>query len=136
MAAGPARETGASTSRCIGRPGQDGSCCVPASGTSIRQRPAHPPAAVLPNLASSLNNQSNRLAALGRREDALAAIDEAVTIRRQLADARPDAFLPHLASALNNQSNQLTSMGRASDAASAAAEAAQPGVAPADTGRS
>jgi hypothetical protein len=30
-------------------------------------------------LAASLNNQSGRLSALGRREDAMAAIDEAVT---------------------------------------------------------
>ena len=52
----------------------------------------------------SLNNQSNRLYGLGRREEAQAAIEEAVTIRRQLAQARPDAFLPDLAMALNNQS--------------------------------
>jgi hypothetical protein len=35
-----------------------------------------------------LNNQSNRLSGLGRREEALAAINEAVTIRR-LCDGRP-----------------------------------------------
>ena len=40
------------------------------------------PDAFLPNLAMSLNNQSNRLAELGRREEALAAIELAVTIRR------------------------------------------------------
>jgi hypothetical protein len=39
---------------------------------------------------------------VGRREDALAAIEEAVTIRRDLARARPDAFLPDLATSLNN----------------------------------
>ncbi len=33
-----------------------------------------------------------RLSAVGRREDALAATQEAVTIRRELANARPDAF--------------------------------------------
>ena len=38
-----------------------------------------------------------RLSALGRREAALAAAEEAVTIRRTLAAARPDAFLPDLA---------------------------------------
>ena len=52
----------------------------------------------------SLNNQSSRLADLGRREEALAAIEEAVTIYRALAEARPDAFLPDLAMSLNNQS--------------------------------
>ena len=35
----------------------------------------------------SLNNLSNRLAGLGRREEALAAIGEAVTVYRQLAAA-------------------------------------------------
>ena len=43
------------------------------------------PDAFLPDLAMSLNNQSNRLGDLGRREEALAAIEEAVNIRRDLA---------------------------------------------------
>ena len=58
----------------------------------------------MPNLAASLNNQSGRLSELGRREDALTAIDEAVGVYRELAGARPDAFLPDLAMSLNNQS--------------------------------
>ncbi|MCU1483158.1 MAG: Tetratricopeptide repeat-containing protein, partial [Subtercola sp.] len=53
-------------------------------------------------LAMSLNNLSNRLGDLGRREDALTAIEEAVTLRRALATARPDAFTPDLAMSLNN----------------------------------
>ncbi len=40
----------------------------------------------------SLNNQSSCLSGLGRREEALAAIEEAVTIRRELARARPAVF--------------------------------------------
>ncbi len=40
-----------------------------------------------------------RLSDLGRREEALAATQEAVDIYRQLAAARPDAFLPDLARA-------------------------------------
>jgi hypothetical protein len=36
----------------------------------------------LPDLARSLNNLSLRLADLGRREQALTAVEEAVTIRR------------------------------------------------------
>jgi hypothetical protein len=48
-------------------------------------------------LAGSLNNLSVRLAGLGRREEALAAIQEAVAICRELAAARPDAFRPDLA---------------------------------------
>ena len=45
-----------------------------------------------------------RLADLGRREEALAAIEEAASIYRELARARPDAFRPDLAMSLNNQS--------------------------------
>ena len=75
---------------------------------------AAPAAVVLQRLADDsaddseragwLVDLSNRLGDLGRREEALAAIEEAVTIYRQLAQARPDAFLPDLAAALNNQS--------------------------------
>jgi tetratricopeptide (TPR) repeat protein len=63
------------------------------------------------------------LAQLGRREDALEAITEAVQIRRQLAEARPDAFLPDLAGALNNQSIHLSGLGRREDALAAVTEA-------------
>src|SRR5262249_50683740 len=69
------------------------------------------------------NNQSNRLSGLGRREEALVAIDEAVTLYRQLAAARPDAFTPNLASSLNNQSNVLGDLGRRDEALAAIAEA-------------
>ena len=41
-----------------------------------------------------LNNRSVFLADLGRREEALAAIEEAAGIYRELAQARPDAFRP------------------------------------------
>ena len=41
--------------------------------------------------AGRLNDLSVRLADLGRREEAPAAIEDAVTIRRELARARPDA---------------------------------------------
>ena len=71
----------------------------------------------------SLNNQSGRLADLGRREAVLAAIEEAVTIRRDLAAARPDAFLPDLATSLNNQSSCLADLGRREEALAAIEEA-------------
>ncbi|MCA1697662.1 MAG: serine protease, partial [Actinobacteria bacterium] len=54
--------------------------------------------------AGLLVSHSNRLRQLGRREDALTAIDEAVGAYRELAAARPDVFLADLAMALNNQS--------------------------------
>jgi Tetratricopeptide repeat len=43
---------------------------------------------------------SNRLGDLGRREEALAVIEEAVAIYRQLAGARPAAFLADLTTSL------------------------------------
>jgi hypothetical protein len=59
---------------------------------------------------------------VGRREDALTAIEEAVKIRRELAAARPDAFLPDLAGSLNNQSNRLRDVGRREDGLTAIEE--------------
>ena len=61
-------------------------------------------------LAGSLNHLSVRLGGLGRPEDALNAIEEAVTIHRELARARPDAFGPGLAMSLNNLSADLAGL--------------------------
>lgn len=72
-----------------------------------------------------LNNQSNSLSGRGRREQALAAIDEAVTIHRQLAEALPPVFAPRLASSLNDMADILETMDRQSDADAARAEAAK-----------
>jgi tetratricopeptide (TPR) repeat protein len=91
---------------------------------SLRQGALTDPDAFLPNLATSLNNLSVWLGDLGRREDALAAIEEAVAIRRTLAQARRDAFLPDLATALNNLSIRLGDLGRREDALAAVEEAA------------
>jgi tetratricopeptide (TPR) repeat protein len=74
-------------------------------------------------LAMSLNNLSVRLGDLGRREDALAAIEEAVAIRRDLAAARLDAFDPDLAMSLDNLSSRLGDLGRREDALAAIEEA-------------
>jgi tetratricopeptide (TPR) repeat protein len=71
-----------------------------------------------------LNNVANYLSALGRREEALAAAQEAVNIRRDLARARPDAFTPDLAGSLNNLANMLSDLGRREEALTAAQEAA------------
>jgi tetratricopeptide (TPR) repeat protein len=76
-------------------------------------------------LAGRLNNLSLRLAELGRREDALAAIAEAVEVRRELAAARPAAFRPDLASVLNNLSLRLADLGRPEDALAAIGEAVE-----------
>ena len=60
---------------------------------------------------------------LGRREEALAAIEEAAAIYRELARARPDPFLPDLAMSLNNQSVRLAGLGRREEALAAIEEA-------------
>ncbi|MFC8380839.1 tetratricopeptide repeat protein [Nocardia sp. NPDC057272] len=76
-----------------------------------------------PLLATSLNNVSVRLGALGRREDGLAASEEAVRIYRVLAEHHPDAYLPALATSLNNVSVDLGKLGRREDGLAASAEA-------------
>jgi Tetratricopeptide repeat len=67
---------------------------------------------VVGRLAMALNDLSVRLAGLGRREEALAAVEEAVSIRRELAAAHPDAFHADLAMSLNNLSACLAGLGR------------------------
>jgi hypothetical protein len=81
------------------------------------------PAAWLPDLAMSLNNLSNCLADAGRREEGLAAIEEALGIRRSLAEANPAAWLPDLAMSLNNLSNRLADAGRWEEGLAAIEEA-------------
>ena len=49
----------------------------------------------------------------GRREEALAAAQEAVGIYRATGRPRPDAFLPDLAMSLNNLANRLSDFGPA-----------------------
>jgi len=73
--------------------------------------------------ARLLNNLGLRLSDLGRREDALQATQQAVDIRRTLAQQRPDAFLPDLAMSLNNLGAMLSDLGRREDALQATQEA-------------
>jgi tetratricopeptide (TPR) repeat protein len=73
--------------------------------------------------ASWQGTYSTLLAALGRREEALAAIEEAVSIHRDLAAAHPDTFRPALASSLSNQSGRLAELGRREEALAAIEEA-------------
>jgi len=53
---------------------------------------------------------SNRLSYLGRREDALEAILEAVDLRRRLAADHPAAFNADLALSLTNLSLSLSAL--------------------------
>ena len=65
------------------------------------------PDAFRPDLATSLHNQSNALAGLGRREDALAAITEAADVYRELAAILP-VFRESLARSLTSFGIRLT----------------------------
>ena len=73
--------------------------------------------------AAWLVSLANWQHALGRREDALAASEEAVTIYRQLAQTWPDTLLPDLAGSLNTRSVCLSDLGRREDALAAIEEA-------------
>jgi hypothetical protein len=73
----------------------------------FRRQAASDPAAYEPDLASSLNNLSIRLAEAGRRDEGLTAIQDAIQIRQRLAAANPAAYEPDLASSLNNLSIRL-----------------------------
>ena len=67
-----------------------------ATANNISERGVRPTKthsdAIRPDLANSLNDQSASLADLGRREDTLAAIDEAAQVYRELAARWPDAY--------------------------------------------
>ncbi|HLH68398.1 MAG TPA: tetratricopeptide repeat protein [Candidatus Dormibacteraeota bacterium] len=78
-----------------------------------------------PDLARSLNNLSNRLGELGRREEALEAVQEAVRLYRPLAEQRPEALRPDLAGFLNNLSIRLSELGQREEALQASQEAVE-----------
>jgi tetratricopeptide (TPR) repeat protein len=67
-------------------------------------------------LAGALSDLSNRLSAVGRRTEAMTAIEKAVAIARPLAKEDPDAHGPSLAIALNNLSLRLGDHGRRAEA--------------------
>jgi tetratricopeptide (TPR) repeat protein len=74
--------------------------------------------------ARHFNNLAAVLSALGRREEALTAAQEAADLYRGLARARPEVFTPDLAMSLNNLANVLLELGRREAALTAAQEAA------------
>ncbi|MFH8692672.1 tetratricopeptide repeat protein [Streptomyces anulatus] len=83
------------------------------------------PDAHLPDLAAALNSLSIRLGEVGRREEGLAAVQEAVGHYRALTKANPDAHLPNLASALHNLSVHLGGVGRHEEGLAAVQEAVE-----------
>ena len=96
----------------------------PSEGQSPRPGRS-PPEVFLPDLATSLNNLSIRQSDNGDRAGALTSIQEAVQLRRTLAEARPEVFLPDLATSLNNLSNQQSDNGDRAGALTSIQEAVQ-----------
>ena len=77
-----------------------------------------------PNLSMSLSNLGNRLSAIGKHEEALAAAQEAASLRRALAEKSPDTYNPDLAASLTNLGNCLSAIGKHEEALAATQEAA------------
>jgi len=77
----------------------------------------------LADLAGSLINYCKCLFELGRKQEALAAINEAIIIYRVLARFQPDAFLGDLAESLNGQSLLAADLGWHEEALAAISEA-------------
>lgn len=73
--------------------------------------------------AGQLNNVAVDLAQAGRRDEALAPAQDAVTIRRRLAAHNAAAYEPALASSLNNLAIRLADAGRRDEALLAVEEA-------------
>ena len=80
-------------------------------------------AAHAPTLAASLNNYAIGLAAVGRREEALAPAREALDLSRALAGDDPAAYAPDLAASLNTYAVRLAAAGRHEEALCSAKEA-------------
>ncbi|MEU5962727.1 tetratricopeptide repeat protein [Micromonospora parva] len=78
---------------------------------------------VLNRYAGELNNLSVRLGEMGRRDEGLAASDEATAIYRRLVETNPAAYLPSLAMSLNNLSVRLGEVGRRDEGLAAIEEA-------------
>ena len=75
-------------------------CPAPSRQPSAAVAPTETLSGLINEYTRAANNQSVFLAKLSRPEDALAAIEEAVTIRRQLAATRPQIYTAQLASSL------------------------------------
>lgn len=77
----------------------------------------------LGELGIALNTWSNRLAELGRTDEALAVIEEAVEACRHAAATDPTNYLPELAMSLNNLSVRSGEVGQTHAALAAREEA-------------
>jgi tetratricopeptide (TPR) repeat protein len=101
----------------------DTSTALAGTAAAAYQRLAEASAVGTREHSGALHNLSRWLGQLGRQEEALAAIEQAVTSYRQLAAGQPDPFLPRLAHSLNNQSLLLRDLGRPEEGLAAIEEA-------------
>ncbi|MFC0111571.1 tetratricopeptide repeat protein [Kibdelosporangium aridum] len=77
----------------------------------------------IPSLATSLHNLSARLIALGRWEESLTAITEAVGLYRTLVADQRDVYLPKLADGLINLAGAMVQQGHGEEGLAASREA-------------
>ena len=76
-------------------------------------------------LAVFLNNLSNRFSDLGQREKALAVIEKAVLLYREVTRVLPDVGRPGLATSLSNLSKHFSDLGQREKALAASKEAVE-----------
>jgi tetratricopeptide (TPR) repeat protein len=76
--------------------------CAIDTVTYQRIQAHHDPDRYLPDLADSLSSLGASLQELGRYGEALTAVEEAVTVYRDLVERVPDRYLPDLARSLTN----------------------------------
>ena len=88
----------------------------------LRRALAAPGVNTTEDLAEALNNLSLRLLDHGRHEEALAANQESMGMRRALAAERPVAFTARLALSLYNLTIDLSGLGRHEEALEAIQE--------------
>lgn len=96
-----------------------------ASRRLLGALPASEDSRVLAEKAQLLSKWSTQLSKLGRREEALQAMREAVELYRKLATHNPDDFRLNLAGYLNNLGNRLSELGRREEALQATREAVE-----------
>jgi tetratricopeptide (TPR) repeat protein len=98
--------------------GQSAGEALAAAGAEVKRfriLAAAQPETYRPSLANALDRLSNELWRLGRREEAVPVLEEAVQICRELAAARP-AFRPGLAIALYRLAGRLLLLRRHAEA--------------------
>src|SRR6266545_3542961 len=89
---------------------------------AFRRLVDHDRDAFLPGLALALNNLGSRYSEVGRRVEAVAPAEEAVSLHEELTAANA-AFLPELAMALGNLGIRYSEVGRSQEAVAPATKA-------------